>query len=263
MKPIFLKLGGSLITDKDLPFTARVDVIREVSGQIKAALAKNPGLRLLLGHGSGSFGHAAAEAAGYPRWKGNSFDSRGFQAIQKAARDLNRLVVEEFNRIGLPALSFPPSASIQSSDKKIIEWNVQPIQKALNQGLLPVIYGDAVLDDQLGGVIYSTEELFLYLINHLHPDKVLIAGKEAGVWEDFPKRRRLIAVLTEENFRKFETSINTSQSVDVTGGMLRKALLLLQMRKEHPETSFHIFSGNQPGAIFQSLTGLPPGTAIQ
>jgi isopentenyl phosphate kinase len=63
----FLKLGGSLITDKDLPYTPRLDKLTRLAQEIKAALfsdrltgtQKQMGLKLILGHGSGSFGHTA------------------------------------------------------------------------------------------------------------------------------------------------------------------------------------------------------------
>ena len=57
---IFLKLGGSLITDKARPETPRLDVLRRLVNEIAEARQAAPTLRLLIGHGSGSFGHAAA-----------------------------------------------------------------------------------------------------------------------------------------------------------------------------------------------------------
>mgnify|MGYP003414827420 CR=1 FL=1 len=50
---IFLKLGGSLITDKRQPETPRLDIIRQVAATIAAALRRDRSLRLLIGHGSG------------------------------------------------------------------------------------------------------------------------------------------------------------------------------------------------------------------
>ena len=57
---VFLKLGGSLITDKTQPYTPRLDIIEDAALQISTTLRQHPELRLVLGHGSGSFGHVAA-----------------------------------------------------------------------------------------------------------------------------------------------------------------------------------------------------------
>ena len=61
---IFLKLGGSLITDKDKAYTPRLDKLTELALEIKTVLDSTPDLLLILGHGSGSFGHTAAKKYG-------------------------------------------------------------------------------------------------------------------------------------------------------------------------------------------------------
>ncbi len=58
---ILLKFGGSLITDKTHPYTPRLDILSELARQILAAKQSRPELALVLGHGSGSFGHVAAK----------------------------------------------------------------------------------------------------------------------------------------------------------------------------------------------------------
>ena len=58
----FVKLGGSLITDKRVENSFRAEAAARVAAEIQSALAQNPDLRLLIGHGSGSFGHVAAQA---------------------------------------------------------------------------------------------------------------------------------------------------------------------------------------------------------
>ena len=58
---VFLKLGGSLITDKTQPYTVRPDKLADLAAQINRSLQTQPSLRLILGHGSGSFGHTAAK----------------------------------------------------------------------------------------------------------------------------------------------------------------------------------------------------------
>ncbi len=263
MKVIFLKLGGSLITDKDTPFTARLDVIRSIGDQIKKALEADDGIQLLIGHGSGSFGHEAARIADFKEGDKAVYDPRAFQTIWLAAQKLNRIIIEEFDRVGLTVFSFPPSAVIRSSGKEIENWDITPIRLALGQKIIPIIYGDAVLDSKLGGVIYSTEELFLYLAEWLTPDRILLAGKEKGVWADFPKNTNLMTKLNEKSLSNFQSTILASESVDVTGGMVEKVQLMLKIKKLLPETQINIFSGAEPDAIIRSLGGQSLGTAIK
>ena len=58
-----LKLGGSLITDKSQAHTARPELIRRLAEEIRSAWEpdRSP---LIIGHGSGSFGHIPAKKYG-------------------------------------------------------------------------------------------------------------------------------------------------------------------------------------------------------
>lgn len=262
MKTVFLKLGGSLITDKDKPFTPRNEIIRSIGRQIKNARAADQSMRLLIGHGSGSFGHAAAKATGYTEGDRNSFDPRGFQTIWMAAQNLNRIILDEFDQLGLPVISFAPSSAVISSGKRIEAWNITPIQSALDHNLLPIVFGDAIFDRDYGGVILSTEDLFLHLVDKLNPDFILLAGKEKGVWADFPNKGELITEISSVNFSNFHSSINASQSIDVTGGMVKKVQIMFKIKKLLPQCQIYIFSGEDPNAIFEGLTGNFRGTLI-
>ena len=53
---VFLKLGGSLITEKSRPYTPRHDVIERLAREIERARGEGRGVRLLLGHGGGAVG---------------------------------------------------------------------------------------------------------------------------------------------------------------------------------------------------------------
>ena len=63
---VFLKLGGSLITDKRVENSFRESVAARVAAEVNSALQQDETLQLLIGHGSGSFGHAFIEARRRP-----------------------------------------------------------------------------------------------------------------------------------------------------------------------------------------------------
>ena len=259
---IFLKLGGSLITEKEKAFTARVDRIQNIVLEIQAALKEKPKLRVLVGHGSGSFGHYAAKDAGTRDGVFSIAQWKSFQQVWYAARALNNIVIEEFNRVGLPVISLQPSAAITSVRHAIRDWNIQPIIQALNNGLMPVIHGDVIFDRMLGGVILSTEDLFFYLIDQLHPDLILIAGKEQGVFADYPRNKKLISTISLQNRDMFIEKIQPSDAVDVTGGMREKVNLMLAVLEKNSNAQIQIFSGEENGNIKRSLCGERIGTRI-
>jgi isopentenyl phosphate kinase len=262
MTLIFLKLGGSLITDKTRPYTPRPDKLALLAAEIASALKGNVDLQLVLGHGSGSFGHAAASHYNTRQGVSGPAAWHGFAEVWYQASTLNRIVLEALNRAGLPAVTLSPAASITAQHGKIIKWDLFPIQAALSNGLLPVIHGDVVFDNAMGGTILSTEDLFAYLAHHLHPHSILLSGLEAGVWADFPAHEHLLAEITPGSFAQHASGLGAAIGADVTGGMLSKVTGMLSLVKQIPGLEVLIFSGERPGNLGRALRGENPGTRL-
>lgn len=259
---VFLKLGGSLITDKNSPHTPRTEVIRRLAGEIVAAREKDAGLHILLGHGSGSFGHVPARRYGTRQGVRTEQEWRGFVEVWREAVQLNRIVVDALGEAGLPAISLPPSASTVARDGQVEAWNLTPVRRALEANLLPVVFGDVTFDSLRGGTILSTEDLFSYLAYQLQPQRILLAGIEAGVWADFPSCTRLVEEITPANWNQLSSTVGGSTATDVTGGMASKVRQSLELAERIPGLEVLIFSGETPGAIEQALNGKHSGTRI-
>ncbi len=262
MSLLFLKLGGSLITDKTRPYTPRPEKLDFLSKEIATAMKENKDLHLVLGHGSGSFGHIAASS--YKTRQGVSGPAawRGFAEVWYQASSLNRIVVEALLRAGLPAITLSPAASITAHDGNIVKWNPYPVQAAISNGLLPVIHGDVAFDEIRGGTILSTEDLFASLAHKLHPQRILLAGLEAGVWADFPAHEQLLREITPESFTQHASGLGAATGTDVTGGMLSKVTGMLSLIEQIPHLEVSIFSGEQPGNLANALSGQNPGTRL-
>jgi isopentenyl phosphate kinase len=258
----FLKLGGSLITDKTRPHTPRPEVLNRLAGEVAAARQRFPGLRLLLGHGSGSFGHVPARRYHTRQGVHTPQEWQGFLEVWREAVALNHLVVEGFSEAGLPVLAFPPSAGLSAVDGEVESWDLAPLESALQAGLLPVVYGDVVFDRVRGGTIFSTEDLFVYLAPRLRPERILLAGLEPGVWGDYPRCSRLVNEITSENLEQVATALGGSAATDVTGGMASKVRQSLRLVQAVPGLQVRIFSGETPGTLTQALAGEPVGTLI-
>lgn len=273
---VFLKLGGSLITDKDKPYTPRLDKLKELSEQIAAVLSRTRGLRLVLGHGSGSFGHVAASEYktrdGLPpspaplvHRKRDSNEAnywKGFVEVWYRAAMLNRFVMDALHQAGVRTMAVPPSAHVIANNGRVTIWGTTPISMALANGILPVIYGDVVFDEVRGGTILSTEDLFSSLARQLHPSRILLAGIEAGVWEDFPARTRLVNAISLTVYEKMRTAIGGSVSADVTGGMATKVGQMLDLVQSVPGLTVQIFSGEKANYLARALGGENVGTLI-
>lgn len=259
---VFLKLGGSLITDKLTPRTPRTQVLNRAAKEIQASLAETPELKILLGHGSGSFGHVSGSQYQTRDGVSTPREWRGFSQVWGDAAELNKLVMNALREAGLPAVGFPPSASILTQKRKILHWNLAPIQSALENDLLPVVYGDVVFDEHQGGTILSTEDLFVHLAGTLKPQRILLAGQDPGVWQDFPECTRLFEEITPADKKNLKGIVNQSQATDVTGGMGEKVNQMLDLVSTLPELEVLIFSGTEAGQLQGALAGESPGTRI-
>jgi isopentenyl phosphate kinase len=241
----------------------RREVLDRLAGEILSAVSANPGLRLVLGHGSGSFGHTAAKKYGTRQGVSGKEGWSGFAEVWKDARALNQIVVDSLTAAGLPVIAFPPSAAVIARDGQVERWDLTPIHAALAAGLLPMINGDTIFDTRRGGTILSTEDLFIHLARSLHPKRIILAGIEEGVWADFPSCTRLIPEITPQNFSSAAAQIGGSASVDVTGGMIEKVRAMLALAEIIPGFEAVILSGMQPGNVQNALAGATGGTLIR
>jgi isopentenyl phosphate kinase len=187
----------------------------------------------------------------------------GFADVWKEARALNQIVVDALVGAGVPVIALPPSAAVTARDGQVLRWDLSPIRAALNAGLVPMVNGDVIFDELRGGTILSTEDLFIRLAKALSPGRILLAGREEGVFADFPARRELIRAITPANFQAVAKRIGGADSVDVTGGMIEKVRTMLDLVDSLPQFEARIFSGLTPGAVQAALLGTPHGTAIR
>ena len=251
---VFLKLGGSIITDKRRYETPRPMVITRIARELSAALQARPDMKLLLGHGSGSFGHFHADK--YLVREGHLEDWRGYAETSAAAQRLNRIVTDALLAEGVCVVSVQPSASALCHDTDLVEVGVDRIVKLLQHGAVPLVYGDVALDDVQGCTIISTEQIFSYLARYLRPQRIIMVGEVPGVYSGDPQRDsivRLVPEISSRNYEQVEQMLSTSFGVDVTGGMLSKVKNLFDLIGEQPNLTVRIITGRRNRLIERVL----------
>jgi isopentenyl phosphate kinase len=260
---IIMKLGGSLITDKSKPFTARHEIIKRLATEIHEARRERD-MDIIIGHGGGSFPHTAA--AEYQTHKGmiNERSGHGIAMVQDAAARLNRIMVSALIEAGENAISMQPSAACIMENDRIIEWPLNTMKKALELGLVPVAYGDVALDVTKGCTIVSTEKLINHISNVFTPEKIIIAGEVDGVFTADPfkdKTARLIPLITQANLPEIKQYLGGSRGTDVTGGMLNKIEELMELARKGYVSE--IVNATKPGLLKRALLGENVGTVVR
>jgi len=107
-----LKLGGSVVTEKDAPETVDTDALAAAADAIAGADDED----LVLVHGGGSFGHPNAAAHGVSRTDGTR-DPDAVAAVHGAMKRLNDAVCDALRARDVPAVAHHPySAAMRDAD---------------------------------------------------------------------------------------------------------------------------------------------------
>ncbi|ABL78012.1 isopentenyl phosphate kinase [Thermofilum pendens] len=213
-----IKLGGSVITDKSKPYTVRSSNLKTAS----AALAKlyGEGYDIVLVHGGGSFGHPTA--AKYRLHEGGLSPEkvRGFSETRYWMTKLNTLVVEHLLRLNVPAVSLQTSAIAVNSGGKLSRISLDVLREMLARRLVPVLYGDAVIDLSRGFSILSGDTLAARIAVELGAKSLVYVMGAGGVYSKPPGSpdARLLREIAENDV----LTVGGTHGVDVTGGLREK-----------------------------------------
>lgn len=247
-----LKIGGSVVTDKRKPLTPNLLAMERLADEILKANRK----KLILIHGGGSFGHTVAKEYGIAEGLKEKSQLTGFLKTHEAMVRLNMIFIEKLLEKGLPAFGIAPSSFVVTKSGRIHIFEKRPLKQALKIGLLPVLYGDAVLDINKGFAILSGDQLASFLAEKMSAFKLVMGVDVDGFFTDDPKKNpsaRLIPLLTLSELEVFRNRIKESDVIDVTGGMMGKVSELVSPVSKGIETL--IVNASKPGIIYHVLKG--------
>jgi len=247
-----LKLGGSLITEKDRPETVDEAALAEALDAVADALADSEADRadedLVLVHGGGSFGHYHAAERGVTADEGTR-DARDVVAIHDAMGRLNATVVDGLHERDVPAVPVRPLSLASKDADGNLDFPTQGIERLLEEGFCPVLHGDGVVQTGVGVTILSGDEIVVALARSLSVDRVGLCSTVPGVLDS-----EGAVVDRIERFDDVAPALGGSDATDVTGGMAGKVRTLLDL-----SVPAHVFG---PDGLEAFLDGGSPGTLV-
>lgn len=256
---IFIKLGGSVITNKDIPLSLRSDVLKRLVQEIARAreeLEKQGKQTLfVVGHGQGSFAHAPAMK--YQTMQGfiNDESRMGMAIVQDTAAQLNRIVVHEFIQAGIPAVSVCPSNSLVTDHRKAKAWFSDIFEEYLKHGMFPITGGDVIVDTSQGCTIWSTEEVLSFFASVFLDHGWNVEGMYHIVEVDgvYDLQKKVVPHITKEVWTELRHAITATKGFDVTGGMALKVQESLDLAEKGVPS--RILSGLKKDNVFLCLCG--------
>jgi len=246
---LLVKFGGSIITDKSKLRTARRSTIERLAKEISVAQDD-----MILVHGAGSFGHILAKKYRLHEGYHDNSQMKGVSEVQRDVRELNHMVIDALRKVGASPVSVPPSITAQFKNGQLSSLDVRPFKEYLSLNLIPVTFGDVVIDSEKRFGICSGDDLMVELSKAFEPSLSLFVTDVDGVFTSDPKGKgkpKFLKEVSIEDITKLDVSMRTN--VDVTGGLEGKLKKIFASAAFTEET--WILNGNVAGRVEDAIRG--------
>jgi isopentenyl phosphate kinase len=240
---LLIKLGGSAITDKSRPLTSRADDVKRLVREI----ADFPGKKIIV-HGGGSFGHIRAKEYNLAKGYVDEDQREGICIVQRDMRILNQIIVDAFYEAGVAVASIPAGAIAMFEDGKMVKFPSDVFSHYLDLGIIPITFGDVVVDRSRGISICSGDDIMLQLAKDLNAERCIFVTAVDGIFSDYPSQEGAepLTIVEPDTNIKF-----TNQDVDVTGSMKRKLDLMFEMASSNCKV--YVINGLVPDRLGNAL----------
>ena len=235
---ILIKLGGSIITNKEKPLSPRRKTIDSIMKQIKKI--KEP---KIIVHGGGSYGHYWSVKYDM-HTKPAKNDMRGVAIVKNSMVELNKIILDIAVKNRINAYCLPPTDFMNGN--KLIKNKILTMDDISKSGLTPITFGDALWFGQKKSYILSGDVIMTTIAKVLKPRLSIFVLNVDGVYSDL-KTKKLIY-----DFKKEKPTISISK-MDVTGGMTRKITEAVKISKSGLNVFFT--NGNKPQRITDAVSG--------
>lgn len=249
-----LKLGGSILTDKNKPLSIRENIIDDAIEQIIQS-----GEKLILVHGGGSFGHPLAKEFNIfnginPQIKNQVL---GLAKTHEAMIQLNSIIVNKFLQNDVPAISIQPSSIFIKKTDNFKMFSTEIIENLLDLDILPVLYGDIVIDANNSFSIISGENIIIELCKNLKKYgiiEVIFAIEKDGLYVEKTEGEHSDIILCSEVYGDEIDRLkipNLEKKIDVTGGIEGKINSIKELCQH--KIPVQIINGLKENYIYKAL----------
>ena len=235
---ILIKLGGSIITNKERPLSARRKAIESILKQIKKINEPK-----IIVHGGGSYGHYWSVKYDM-HTKPAKYDARGVAIVKNSMIELNKIILDIAVKNRINAYCLPPTDFMNGN--RSIKNKILTMNDISKSGLTPITFGDALWFGQKKSYILSGDVIMTTIAKVLKPRLSIFVLNVDGVYSDL-KTKKLIY-----DFKKEKPTISISK-MDVTGGMTRKITEAVKISKSGLNVFFT--NGNKPQRITDAVSG--------
>ncbi len=168
---------------------------------------------------------------------------------------LNDVVTRALADSGIDVVSFPPHSICRLSTEGDPKCFFDTVSKAVEVGLTPVLYGDVVISEGGDFQVLSGDTLMWLVAKYLGAREMIFVTDVDGVFTSDPKvdpKAKLIRSVRAEDLTRYSLSGVSGEARDVTGGMVAKLLLGLELGVRGVVVK--VVGGMREGNLFNALT---------
>jgi len=253
MELTILKLGGSILTRKYQggefdPITAD-----RLAKEIRQALGRFP-QRLVLIHGAGGKVHQLAHDFDLQTGAKTPTQINGSLKTHHAVRELTQQLLPILANHNLPIAPLPTNSIFIIKNGQAAIPGIELIERALELGLIPLLSGDMVFDDQTNFSILSGDLVATMLAQKLNAHKIIFASDVDGLYDRDPKTNPEAKLIDRARLDSIDTTVGNTSTIDTTNQMLGKITALM---KDGNKIPVQILNGLVAGRLEQALTNQP------
>ena len=147
---------------------------------------------------------------------------------------------------------------------RVTRFDVKPLTSFLELGIIPLLYGDVVLDEVSGNAIASGEIIIKELVKSLPTKQVIMCTNVDGLFTKDPREHddaKMIELFSEELMSGGLDLSGIFRSKDVTGGMKHKVETLADLARAGIPSV--LCNGGVEGNLLKALRGEKGGTEFR
>ena len=236
---LIIKLGGSIITNKQKPLTVRYKTIHKIVKKLKTSKEK-----IIIVHGGGSFGHYWSVKYNM-HTKPMKYDNHGIAIVKNSMVKLNKIILDIFLENGFNPYIFHANSFIDNHGIPITE-KILELKEVSASGLIPITYGDVLWYRKKKSYILSGDKIMTILAKVIRPRLSIFVLNEDGIYSNFAEKKLIYKLNNEKP--------DIQMINDATGGINRK----YKEAKQIVESNLKVFfvNGNKPNRIIDAINNI-------
>jgi len=256
---LVLKLGGSLLTDKSTPYKLRDEVLDRVATEIKECIDLGLIKGLVIVHGVGSFGHPPVLQYNLHKGFKDINQLISMSKTQQIVNKLRKTIASNFIDKGIPINLMHASSIVVGKKMVITDHAFEPLKGFLSLGMVPLIGGDMMYDNNMGFSVCSGDQLAVLLTRVLNAEQLMFATDVPGVYDQDPqlgKKANLLKELSISDLDNVLKKLNGKNVADASGRMRGKLISLVSATDQLKEgLKVAIFSMIEKDTLKKYLKG--------